>query len=194
MEKVSFPDYDPDQHKHLKPWATTGKTPNRSRNIITSLHIEPEKMERINQRLQEKYRRIEAEEVRWESIGTEDADIILVAYGLTARIARRVMEMARDSGQRVGLLRPITLYPFPYKPLAQLAERAELILPLEMNAGQMVEDVRLAVEGRAAIEFYGRSGGVIPSPEEILVYLESLLTGISKTAGQKTSQMETAVP
>jgi 2-oxoglutarate ferredoxin oxidoreductase subunit alpha len=174
MEKVTFPDYDPQKHKQPKTWATTGKTPERMRNIITSLHIEPEKMEQINLRLQEKYRRIEQEEVRWEEIQTEDADILLVAYGLAARIGTKVTEMARDSGLRVGLLRPISLYPFPSKPLARLAEHADLILTIEMNAGQMIEDVRLAVEGRTPVEFYGRMGGVIPSPEEILEYLETL--------------------
>ncbi|UCH11420.1 MAG: 3-methyl-2-oxobutanoate dehydrogenase subunit VorB [Fidelibacterota bacterium] len=194
MEKVTFPDYDPKQHKQPKPWATTGKTPERMRNIITSLHIEPEKMEMINRKLQDKYRRIEAEEVRWETIQTDDADILLVAYGLTARIARKVLDMARDSGQRVGLLRPISLYPFPYKPLAQLAEQLDLILTVEMNAGQMVEDVRLAAEGRVPVEFYGRSGGVIPSPEEILAHLESLRNDVPVRGAPKTTQMEPVEP
>ncbi len=175
MEKVTFPDYDPQQHKLPKPWATTGKTPDRERNFITSLFIQPEKMEQINLTLQKKYRRMESEEVRWEEIQTEDADILLVAYGLSARICRKVMELAREAGRRVGLLRPITLYPFPNKPLARLAEQVDLILTLEMNAGQMVEDVRLAVEGRVPVAFYGRMGGMIPSPEEVFDHLKKLL-------------------
>ncbi len=175
MEKVTFPDYDPQQHKLPKPWATTGKTPDRERNIITSLFIQPEKMEQINLGLQKKYRRIEAEEVRWEEIQTEDADILLVAYGLSARICRKVVELTREAGHRVGLLRPITLYPFPNKPLARLAEQVKLVLSLEMNAGQMVDDVRLAVEGRVPVAFYGRMGGMIPSPEEVLDHLEEQL-------------------
>ncbi len=178
MEKVTFPDYDPTEHKQPKPWATTGKTPDRERNIISSLHIQPEEMEQINLRLQEKYRRIEAQEVRWEEIGTEDADFLLVAYGLGARISGKVMELAREAGYRVGLLRPVTLYPFPYEPLAGLAAQVQGILTVEMNAGQMVEDVRTAVEGRVPVEFYGRMGGMIPSPEEVL---EQLLTRLVKS-------------
>ncbi|UCH61715.1 MAG: 3-methyl-2-oxobutanoate dehydrogenase subunit VorB [Fidelibacterota bacterium] len=179
MEKVTFPDYDPQQHKLPKPWATTGKTPDRERNIITSLHIEPEQMERINVNLQEKYQRIKAEEVRWEEIQTEDAEILLVAYGLAARIGRRVVELAREAGRRVGLVRPITLYPFPYEPLARLAGHSKLILTVEMNTGQMVQDVRLAVEGRVPVVFHGRTGGMIPSPEEVLEQLEGQLDGSS---------------
>ncbi len=175
MEKVTFPDYDPQEHKQPKPWATTGKTPDRERNIITSLYIQPEKMEQINLRLQEKYRRMESEEVRWEEIQTEDAEVMLVAYGLAARIGRKVVELARDEGRRVGLLRPITLYPFPRRPLARLAGQVKLILTVEMNAGQMVEDVRLAVEGRVPVAFYGRMGGMIPSPEEVLEQLGKIL-------------------
>ena len=184
MEKVTFPDYDPQEHKQPKPWATTGKTPDRERNIITSLHIQPEKMEQINLRLQEKYRRMETEEVRWEETQTEDAEILLVAYGLAARIGRKVVELARDKGRRVGLLRPITLYPFPRRPLARLAlgvpasgspGQVKLILTVELNAGQMVEDVRLAVEGRVPVAFYGRMGGMIPSPEEVLGQLGKIL-------------------
>ncbi len=176
MEKVTFPIYDPEEHKLPKPWATTGKTPDRERNIITSLHIEPEKMEQVNLQLQEKYRRVESEEVRWEEIQTEDADILLVAYGLAARIGRKVIELAREAGHRIGLMRPVTLYPFPYKPLARLAGQTRLIFTIEMNAGQMVEDVRLAVEGRVPVAFYGRMGGMIPAPEEILEQLEKQLS------------------
>ncbi|UCD39317.1 MAG: 3-methyl-2-oxobutanoate dehydrogenase subunit VorB [Fidelibacterota bacterium] len=179
MEKVTFQDYDPDKHKVPKPWATTGKTPDRERNIITSLHIEPEQMELINLKLQEKYRRMNAEEVRWEEIQTEDAEVLLVAYGLAARLCRRVVELAREVGHRVGLVRPITLYPFPHEPLAQLARQVKLIQTVEMNAGQMVQDVRLAVEGRIPVVFYGRTGGMIPSPEEVLEQLEKRLDGTS---------------
>jgi 2-oxoglutarate ferredoxin oxidoreductase subunit alpha len=175
MEKVTFPDYDPDEHKHPKPWATVGKPPDRERNIITSLHIEPEHMEEINLKLQQKYRLIETDEVRWEEIETGDADIILVAFGLAARISRKVVELARESGLRVGLLRPISLYPFPSGRLHQLAGQAQLMLSVEMNAGQMVEDVRLAAAGQTRIEFHGRTGGVIPAPEEVWEYLKTLL-------------------
>lgn len=174
MEKVEFREYDPREHIPPKPWATTGKTKDRERNIITSLHIQPEKMEEINLKLQEKYRTICEREVRYETVETDDAEFLIVAYGLVARIAHRAVEMAREQGVRVGLLRPQTLYPFPYKPIRELAERMEGILTVEMNSGQMVEDVRLGVEGRCPVQFYGRMGGIIPSPEEIVTALNRL--------------------
>jgi 2-oxoglutarate ferredoxin oxidoreductase subunit alpha len=174
MEKVEFRDYDPKDHTPVKPWATTGKPKDRERNIITSLHIQPEKMEQINHHLQAKYRTVEENEVRFETMYTEDAEFLIVAYGLVARIAHRAVELAREQGIRAGLIRPITLYPYPYNVIRQLAEQVNGVLVVEMNAGQMVEDVRLAVEGRTPVEFYGRMGGVIPSPEEIVNALEKL--------------------
>ncbi len=176
MEKVEFPAYDPAAHRVPKPWATTGKTPDRERNIITSLHIQPEKMEQINLRLQEKYRTIAEHETRWEEVQTEDAEWLVVAYGLAARIAHRAVEMAREQGIRAGLLRPITLFPYPSKPLARLARQVRGVLTVEMNSGQMVEDVRLAVNGRVPVTFYGRMGGVIPSPDEVVEALRNLTT------------------
>lgn len=175
MEKVEFREYDPKDHTPVKPWATTGKPKNRERNIITSLHIQPEKMEEINLHLQEKYRQVCEKEVRFELVETEDADCLIVAYGLVARIAHRAVELAREQGIKVGLLRPQTLYPFPYKPIADLAEQVDGVLVVEMNAGQMVEDVRLGVEGRVPVEFHGRMGGIIPSPEEIVKALEKVI-------------------
>ena len=174
MEKVEFPQYDPAAHKVPKPWATTGKPPTRERNIITSLHIQPEKMEQINLRLQEKYRTITEREVRFETVQTEDADYLIVAYGLAARIAHRAVELARASGIKAGLLRPITLYPFPTPPIRALASRVAGTLVVEMNSGQMVEDVRLAVEGRSPVSFYGRMGGIVPSPDEVLRALTTM--------------------
>jgi 2-oxoglutarate ferredoxin oxidoreductase subunit alpha len=179
MEKVDFRNYNPAEHTPAKPWATTGKPKNRERNYITSLHIQPEKMERINLNLQEKYKKITETEVRYEEVHTEDAEYLIVAYGLAARIAHRAVELARADGIRAGLLRPITLYPFPYEPIRQLAERVEGVLVVEMNSGQMVEDVRLGVEGRAPVSFYGRMGGIIPSPDEVVHALGEL---VNKTA------------
>lgn len=175
MEKVEFREYDPREHIPPKPWATTGKTKDRERNIITSLHIQPEKMEEINLKLQAKYRTICEREVRYETVETGDAEYLIVAYGLVARIAHRAVEMAREQGVRAGLLRPKTLYPFPYQPIRELAERVHGVLTVEMNSGQMVEDVRLGVEGRCPVEFYGRMGGIIPSPEEIVGALNKLV-------------------
>jgi 2-oxoglutarate/2-oxoacid ferredoxin oxidoreductase subunit alpha len=183
MEKVEFPEYDPAAHTPPKPWATTGKPKSRERNVITSLHIVPEKMEQINLHLQEKYRRIQEREVRFESVMTEDAEYIVVAYGLVARIAHRAVQLAREQGIKVGLIRPITLFPFPTDPLRKIAEKVKGMLVVEMNAGQMVEDVRLAVEGRVPVRFHGRMGGVIPSPVEVLeVIQKKVLTSVTQHA------------
>ena len=157
-----------------KPWATTGKTKDRERNIITSLFIEPERMEQVNLQLQEKYRKLR-EEARHEELMIDDAEIVLVAFGLAARICQKAMELAREKGIKVGLLRPITLYPFPKKPVHDLATRVESMLVVEMNAGQMLEDVQLAVDGKCPVAFTGRMGGMIPSPEEVLEKIEALL-------------------
>ncbi len=175
MEKVEFRKYNPAEHIPPKPWATTGKPATRERNVITSLHIQPEKMEEINLRLQEKYRMIREKEVRFEELDTDDADVVIVAYGLVARIAHRASQIAREEGIKAGVLRPITLYPFPTLPIRALADRVDGMLVVEMNAGQMVEDVRLAVEGRTPVTFYGRMGGVIPSPEEVVGALKKLI-------------------
>jgi 2-oxoglutarate ferredoxin oxidoreductase subunit alpha len=184
MEKVQFPDYDPKAHKLPKPWATTGKLPNREPNVITSLHLQTEDMEKVNLRLQEKYRMIEKNEVRYEAIQTEDAEYVLVAYGLSARIAQRTLEIARQQGIKLGLIRPISLYPYPYDVLNKLSDKVKGIFVLEMNAGQMVEDVRLAVNGKVPVGFYGRMGGIIPMPEETFIELNKFIQTLpgSKTA------------
>ncbi len=174
METVTFKEYDPQKHKLEKKWATTGKTPDRERNIVTSLFIQPEKMEGVNKGLQEKYRRVREHEIRYQLISADDADIILVAYGLAARICSRAVELARHRGIRAGLMRPITLFPYPYPVLRKMSPRLQSVLVVEMNSGQMVEDVRLGVEGRVPVEFYGRMGGMIPPPEEILEQVERL--------------------
>ena len=175
MEKVAFREYVPGDHIPPKPWATTGKPKTRERNIITSLHIDPEKMEQINLRLQEKYRLIARRETRCEHFHTDDAEYLLVAYGLAARIAQGAVEMARARGIRAGLLRPVTLFPWPTEAVRALASRVKGALVVEMNSGQMVEDVRLAIEGRVPVRFYGRMGGIIPSPDEVLAALEKMV-------------------
>lgn len=173
MEKVVLPE-EGSLAKQSKPWATTGKLPSRERNIITSLFIQPEKMEQINLELQAKYKKMEAEEVRYEEIMTKDADIILVAYGLSARICQKTVDISREKGIKVGLLRPITLYPFPKKILSSLADKVQFMLDVEMNAGQMVEDVTLSVNGKCPVHFVGRMGGMIPSPEDVLEEIEHI--------------------
>lgn len=179
MEKIVFPEYDPKKHKLSKPWATTGKTPDRPANVITSLHLQTEDMEKINIRLQEKYRRIERDEVRYELLDTDDAEYVLVAYGLTSRICQRAVEIARQDDIKLGILRPITLYPYPYKMLSTLADRVKGFFVVEMNAGQMVEDVRIGVNGKVPVEFYGRMGGIIPTAEEILLHLRKFIDTIA---------------
>jgi 2-oxoglutarate/2-oxoacid ferredoxin oxidoreductase subunit alpha len=156
-------------------WATKGKQNGQERNFITSLFMQPEKMEEVNLHLQEKYRLMEANEVRFEEFDVEDADVLLVAFGLVARICEKAMQLAREKGLRVGLLRPITLFPYPSKRLAELSSKVSAVLTVEMNSGQMLEDVRLAVEGRCPVHFKGRMGGMIPSPEEVLEAIEATM-------------------
>jgi len=173
MEKVILPKAGSLPYSE-KPWATTGMGSRKERNIITSLFIEPERMEQVNLHLQEKYREMQ-KEVRFESILTEDAEILLVAYGLGARICQKVVELGREKDIKVGLLRPLTLYPFPKKEINRLASKVQSILVVEMNAGQMVEDVALAVNGQCPVNFTGRMGGMISSPEEVLQKVEEIL-------------------
>lgn len=173
MEKVILP-AEGSLEKFVPDWATTGKPATRKSNVITSLHMQPEQMEEVNHHLQAKYERMQSE-VRYEVIGAEDAEVLLVAFGLSARICQKTIELAKEKGIDVKLLRPITLYPFPYKAIAEAAANTEFILTVEMNAGQMVEDVKLAVNGKYPVYHKGRTGGIIPSPEEILKEIENLL-------------------
>jgi 2-oxoglutarate/2-oxoacid ferredoxin oxidoreductase subunit alpha len=183
MEAVTFKKYDPKEHTPEKKWATTGKTPDRERNVVTSLFILPEKMEEINKRLQAKYKTVREHEVRYQLTSTDDAEIVLVAYGLAARICARAVELARQRGIRAGVVRPITLFPYPNNVLRDLSSRVQRFLVVEMNAGQMVEDVRLAVEGKVPVDFYGRMGGMIPPPEEILGEILRVMDGKAGHAG-----------
>lgn len=156
-----------DYPEHTKTWAVTGAR-GRAHNIINSLWIDIAVMEALNDRLQAKYRSAERDEVRCAEYKAEDADLVLVAYGSPARICRTVVDLAREDGLKVGLLRPITLYPFPTSRIAQLARAGARFMAVEMSCGQMVEDVRLAVNGMTEVSFYGRSGGAVPTPAEIL--------------------------
>lgn len=174
MEKVEFKPYTrPVIDKST--WATTGKPKSRDRNYITSLFIQPERMEVHNLKLEEKFKQIREQEVRFEEINTTDAEYLFVAYGLSARICQKAMDIAREKGISIGLLRPITLYPYPYQRLHELASQVKMMLSVELNSGQMVEDVRLGVNGKVPVEFYGRMGGMMPTPEEIVHHLETLI-------------------
>ena len=152
--------------EHPKPWAVTGAK-GRAHNIINSLWVDTTVMEALNEHLQEKYRQAEREEVRYAEYKTEGADLILVAYGSPARICRTVVDMAREEGLKVGLFRPISLFPFPAPQLFKLAEAGKRFMAIEMSMGQMVEDVKLAVNGKAEVAFYGRTGGAVPTPVDV---------------------------
>lgn len=181
MEKVELQEPKPRWTKEeivkMSPWATTGKTPDRERNIITSLDLDPARQERHCMKLDRKYKEIEENEVRYEKINCDDAEYLFVAFGSSARICQKAMDNARAKGIKVGLLRPITLFPFPKKPLFELSDQVKGILTVEMNLGQMVEDVRLAVECKVKVEHYGRVGGIIPTPDEVLEVLETKIIG-----------------
>lgn len=173
MEKVVLPEEGSLPYPEAN-WATSGMGKRKERNIITSLFIQPEEMEQVNLHLQEKYKSMQ-KEVRFESILTDDAEILLVAYGLGARISQKVVELGREKDIKIGLLRPITLYPFPKNEIARLASKVQSVLVVEMNAGQMVEDVALAVNGQCPVNGFGRMGGMISSPEEVLQKVEAIL-------------------
>ncbi|GET26345.1 3-methyl-2-oxobutanoate dehydrogenase subunit VorB [Prolixibacter sp. NT017] len=182
MEKVELADYKPrwtdEEVKEISgSWAAIGKSPDREQNIITSLELESDKMERNNIRFQAKYQKIQENEVRFEAIDCDDADYVIVAFGSAARVCQKTVQLARAKGHKVGLLRPITLFPFPTEEIKKMAGRVNGFLSVEMNAGQMVEDVRLAVNGKVPVEYYGRMGGIIPSPDEVEKALEQKLIG-----------------
>lgn len=181
MEKVEIGEQCPrltnEQIDELYPWATTGKKPGKDRRIITSLELDPGRQEQHNLKLQAKYKKMQAEEVRYEAFNCEDAEYLLVAFGSSARICQKAMDLGRAQGMKIGLFRPITLFPFPTKVLNELASQVKGMLTVEMNAGQMVEDVRLAVCGKVKVEHYGRFGGMIPSPGEVLKALEQKIIG-----------------
>lgn len=158
-------------------WATVGRGKDRDSNVITSLHLQPDQMEEVNRHLQRKYKEIEKNEIMYEAINCEDADYIITAYGLVARICTKAADLAREKGIKVGVFRPITLWPFPYEAVAKYGKNVKGILDVEMNAGQMIEDVKLAIEGATKVEFHGRMGGIVPSPEEILAALEEKVVG-----------------
>ena len=179
MDKVVLPPFKPrrteEEIKKECPWATVGRTKNRKPNIITSLELKSEVMEERNLHLQEKYNTIQEKEVRYETQQMEDADYIIVAFGSAARIAEKALELAREEGLKVGLFRPITLWPFPQKELAEAAQGKKGVLVAEINAGQMVQDVRLAINNTVKVEHFGRLGGIVPEPEEIVKALKEEL-------------------
>lgn len=171
MEKVELHPMKPrrTQEELLKvaPWATTGKPSSRERNIITSLSLDSDIQEKFNQKLSKKYAEIEENEVKYSTYMTDDAEYLFVAFGCSSRICEAVVDSLREQGIRAGLLRPITLYPFPKKEIGRLASQVRSMMSIELNLGQMVDDIRLAVNGKCPVGFYGRQGGNIFTPEEI---------------------------
>ena len=172
MEKVVLPPFKPRRTEAEVaaecPWAAYGKPASRKRNVVSSLDLDPYRMEKKNDERQERYRLVEATEVRYEEFMCEDSDYLVVAFGSAARISLKSVELLREEGIKVGMLRPITLWPFPTKVLAKYADKVKSMLTVELNAGQMIEDVRLAVNGKVPVFHYGRLGGVVPAPEEIV--------------------------
>ncbi len=181
MEKVELPPMrefkTAEEQREEKPWATNGRKGLRKQNVLTSLNIESVDMEKKNEELQAKYKVISDNEVRYEEYNLDDADIVVSAYGLSSRICKKVVDLGREEGLKIGLLRPITLWPFPTAKFDALAakESVRLFMTIEMSTGQMVEDVKLAVNGRKPVYFYGRTGGIIATPEEILGQIKKKL-------------------
>lgn len=181
MEKVVLPDPIPRRTEEELirqcPWAATGKPKTRDHVIITSLDLDPAGQEKVNLKLQAKYRQIEENEVLYETIMADDADYHFVAFGLSARICQKAVDLARAKGIKVGLFRPITLFPFPVKEIRAVGLKSKGMLVVEMNAGQMIEDVKLSVGCSVKIEHFGRFGGIIPTPDEVVRALEQKVIG-----------------
>lgn len=176
MEKVEIGEQKQRFTEFDQSWATTGKK-GRERNIITSLDLDPSRQEQHNIHLQSKYADIVKAEVRYDETDTEDADYLFIAYGSSARICQKTIQLARDKGIKVGLFRPITLWPFPTEQIYALSKKVKGILTVEQSAGQMIEDVKLATQCQIQVEHFGRMGGMVPTPDEVLEALEQKLIG-----------------
>ena len=167
MEPAELPPMQKVRSEEDRPaWALTGAK-GRDPNVISSIYIDPVNEEVFNLRLVEKQKVIEANEVRFKSTNLDDAEIAVVAFGTAGRIAQSAIRQVREEGLKVGLLRPISLYPYPFEAISKLADQVKRILVVEMNGGQMLDDVRLAVEGKVPVDFYGRMGGIVPLPDEV---------------------------
>ena len=174
MEPVELPEEGSAQLPE-KPWAASGHGGKRAHNNINSLYLTPEKLEELVKERFARYEKVKANEQMAEEYLTEDADIVLVAYGASSRVARSAVNKAREKGIKAGLVRPITLWPFPTQALQRAASHAKNFLVVEMSMGQMVDDVKLAIDCKVPVHFYGRTGGMIPTPAEVLEQIEALL-------------------
>jgi 2-oxoglutarate ferredoxin oxidoreductase subunit alpha len=155
-----------------KPWAVNGTNNKRKKNIVNSLYLQPEELERMNVERFERYRTVEANEAMHESFLTEDADVVLVSYGAASRVCKNAITAARGEGIKVGLIRPMTVWPFPGKALSEAAKTAKVFVSVEMSMGQMIDDVRLAIECKRPVLMCSRTGGVVHTPEDILVKIK----------------------
>ena len=174
MEPAELPPMQDVRKREDRPaWSLTGAK-DRDPRVVTSIYIDPVEEEVFNLKLVEKQKEIEANEVRFRSLHLEDAEIAVVAYGTAGRIAQSAIKQARDEGIKVGLLRPISLYPFPYDEIGKVADQVKRILVVEMSGGQMLDDVRLAVNGKVPVDFYGRMGGMVPLPDEVFEQIQEL--------------------
>jgi 2-oxoglutarate ferredoxin oxidoreductase subunit alpha len=187
MEPVELRFRNPERHAF--DWALTGAA-GRPARVIKSIDLVPEVLEKRNIALQRKYSEISRQEVRWATERMDDAEYVLVAYGTAARVARSAIEKARARGIKAGLFRPITLWPFPSRELARVARHAHAILTVELSSGQMVEDVRLAVEGRCPVGFHGRMGGLVPTPDEVVGALKALHGKVERTRERDREQQQ----
>jgi 2-oxoglutarate ferredoxin oxidoreductase subunit alpha len=177
MEPVEFTK-KPRENLPKKTWAANGTECKRKHNVINSLYVKPDELEALIEERYKKYAEIEKNEVRFEEEFTEDAELVLVSFGIVSRVVKSAVKAAREKGLKVGLVRPITLWPFPKEPINRLSKTAKCMLCVEMNKGQMVEDVALAANGNCPVRFYGRTGGFVPTPAEVLEQIEKVLGGV----------------
>lgn len=177
MEPVEFK-YTPREDLPEKDWATRGKGRGKQRNVINSLYLQAEELEEHNKKLQAKFARIRENEKKVETYNLDDADIVITAYGTTSRIVKTAISKLEKEGYKVGMIRPISLYPFPAEAFQQIGERCKAVLDVEMSAGQMIDDVRLSLEGKIPTYHYGRTGGMVPEPEEIVEKAKEILGGV----------------
>ena len=176
MEPISFEDAEIETYE--KPWALTGTEGKRKHNVVNSLYLQPDQLEKKNFQRFERYRQVEENEAMWEEYMMEDAEVCVVAFGIASRVAKNAIVAARKEGIKAGLIRPITLWPFPKKPLAAAAEKVKSFVSVELSMGQMIEDVRLATECKKPVSLCNRCGGMIPSPDEVLEAIRKAQKGV----------------
>lgn len=177
MEPIEFKEIQGTRELQPKTWATDGMKGKRGKNIINSLALDPAELERHNHRLQAKYNEMKEKEVRYELYNMENPEMVLVSYGTTSRIVKNAIVALKEEGIEVGLIRPITLWPFPEKAFAEIPASCKHVMSVEMSMGQMIDDIKIALAGRLPVSFFGRTGGMIPSPEEVVAAVKEVIGG-----------------